>query len=191
MSGRGQANLGQLLDGVLANLDLKTKFREHLAVIAWPQVAGHVVAAHAQAMAVRDGVLIVAADTGAWAQELQMRQRELLKLLEAQVGPGVIRDIHFRTGRSRWQRRRVQAEQAVSEMGISRRRRREIEAAGEKIEDEDLRVRAERAFAALARMEVWRKKNGWRRCRRCGCWQRVGRHWCASCTYSGGRRKRR
>jgi len=191
VSGRGQANLGQLLDGVLTNLDLKTKFREHLAVIAWPQIAGQVVAAHSQATAVRDGVLIVAADTGAWAQELQMRQRELLKLLEAQVGPGVIREIHFRTGRSRRQKRRTQTEQPVSEMSISRRRRREIEAAGEKIEDENLRVRAERAFATLARIETWRKKNGWRRCRRCGCWQRAGRHWCASCTYSAGRRARR
>jgi predicted nucleic acid-binding Zn ribbon protein len=194
VTGRGQADIGSLLEGVLANLDLRTRFREHLAVMAWPQVAGETVAAHSQAEAVRDGVLIVAADSPAWAHELQMRQQELLRLLAARVGEGVIREVHFRSGlRRRGQKFSSPRGRAgrPAELKLSGRQERQISEAAAKIEDEDLRERAERALASLARMAEWRKRNGWRRCRRCGQWQRVGRRWCSSCSHSGGRRRRR
>jgi predicted nucleic acid-binding Zn ribbon protein len=193
MTGRGEAPLGRLLDGVLANLDLRTRFREHLAVMAWPQIAGRVVGAHSEAEAVRDGVLIVATDTAVWAQELQMRQRELLQLIAKQIGGGVIREIHFRSGR---RRKKGGAPASASrprpaEIKLGGRQQRQIEEAAAKIEDEALRERAERAFSALARMAEWRKQGGWRQCRRCGRWQRVGKHWCATCSHSGGRRSKR
>ncbi len=191
MAGRGEASLDRLIEGVLANLDLRTRFREHLAVVAWPDIAGRVVAAHSQAQAVRDGVLIVSADTPAWANELQMRRQELLKLVERRVGSGVIRDIHFRSGPRRRGRHARGRAQAPAEVSLSGRQQRGIAEAAAKIDDAELRCKAERAFASLARMAEWRKRGGWRRCRRCGQWQRVGRRWCASCTYSGRRRRRR
>jgi predicted nucleic acid-binding Zn ribbon protein len=193
---RGEAHLGQLLEGVLANLDLRGRFREHLAVMGWPQIVGRVVAAHSEAEGVRDGVLMVATDTAAWAQELQMRQRELLALVARQVGAGVIREIHFRSGRRR--KRRVEesksrrVEQArPGELRLGGRQQKQIAEAAAKIEDEGLRERAERALAALARMTEWRRQAGWRQCQRCGRWQRVGRRWCATCSRGGGRRRRR
>jgi predicted nucleic acid-binding Zn ribbon protein len=189
-TGRGQSSLGGLLEGVLANLDLRTRFREHLALLAWPQVAGRVVSSHAQAEAVRDGVLIVAADTAAWAQELQMRQKELVDLLAAQVGPGVIREVHFRSGRRRGRREPVERLRP-REVKLSSRQERQIKEAAQKIGEAELEQKAERAFAALARMAEWRKRTGWRRCRRCGQWQRVGKRWCSSCSRSGRGRRRR
>ncbi len=191
MSGRGEASLRELLEGVLANLELRTRFREHLALMAWPEIAGRVVAAHSQAEAVRDGVLIVSADTPAWAQELQMRQRELLELLAGRVGPRVIREIHFRSGLRREGRRARAPRLRPREIKLSGRQERRIGEAAGKIPDDELRARAERAFASLARMGEWRKRTGWRRCRRCGQWQRVGRRWCSSCSHSGRRRRRR
>jgi predicted nucleic acid-binding Zn ribbon protein len=191
VAGRGEASLGRLIEGVLANLDLRTRFREHLAVVAWPDIAGRVVAAHSQAEAVRDGVLIVSADTPAWANELQMRRQELLKLVEGRVGSGVIRDIHFRSGARRRGRRTRGRGQAPAEVSLSGRQQRRIAEAAAKIDDGELRGKAERAFTSLARMAEWRKRSGWRRCRRCGRWQRVGRRWCASCTHSGARRRRK
>ena len=190
--GRGEAHLGQLLDGVLANLDLRTRFREHMAVMAWPRIAGRVVAAHSEAEAVRDGVLIVATDTAVWAQELQMRQSELLALIAGQIGVGVIREIHFRSGRRRKRGGSPAAGRPKpAEIKLGGRQQRQIAEAAAKIEDEGLRERAERAFGALARMAEWRKQNGWRQCRRCGRWQRVGRHWCTTCSHSGARRRKR
>ncbi len=206
MARRGEAPLHQLLEGVLANLDLRGRFREHLAVLAWPEVAGRVVAAHAQAEAVRDGVLMVATDTPAWAQELEMRRKQLLDQISAQVGEGVIREIHFRSGRTRggsgrrwWPGHRRRREwpsdgggpAKPSQMKLSGRQQRRIKEAAAHIEDADLRERAERAFEALERMTAWRKQTGWRRCQRCGQWQRVGRRWCASCSRAGRRRRRK
>jgi len=188
---RGQASLGRLLDGVLANMDMGARFREHLALLAWPQIAGGVVSAHARAEAVRDGVLIVAADTSAWAQELQMRRQQLLSRVAAQVGEGVIRDIHFQTGSRRRGPRAKAPQPRPVEMKLSGRQQRLVAEAAGRIEDPELRARAERAFSALLRMSEWRKATGWRRCARCGQWQRVGRRWCASCAHAGQRRRRR
>jgi len=190
--GRGQAHLGALLEGVLANMDVRVRFRELQAVLAWPQIVGQVVAAHCEAEVARDGVLIVAADTPAWAHELQMRERELLELVSKQVGSGVIREIHFRSGRRR--RRGATAPKKrprPAETKLSGRQERQIQDAAAKIEDEALREQAGRAFAALARMAEWRKQAGWRKCQRCGRWQRVGKRWCSTCSRSGGGRRKR
>ncbi len=187
----GEATLGRLLEGVLAGLDLGARYRERLAVVAWPQIAGRVVAAHARAEGVRDGVLMIATDTPAWAQELQMRRSALLERLAAEVGPGVIREIHFRSGLRRKRRSRAApAQREPSEVKLSRRQERRIRAAAARIEDPELRAGAERAFLALARIGQWRKETGWRRCGRCGHWQRRGRRWCSSCTYLTANRRR-
>jgi len=190
--GRGRASLQALLEGVLANLDLRSRFREHLAVAGWPELVGPVIAAHSRAEAVRDGVLIVAADTPTWAQELQMRTRELLERLARQFGEGLIRDIHFRSGtRPARGRRRGVVALRPKDIPLSSGQAQEIRAAAARIEDPQLRARAERAFAALARMAEWRRRGGWQRCARCGQWQRVGRRWCASCAHRSIRTKRR
>ena len=187
---RGGASLGSLLEGVLANLDLRQRYRQHLAAAAWPEITGKVVAAHSRAEAVRDGVLIIAADTPAWAQELQMRRQELLVRVGKHVGEGVIRDIHVRTGGRGRARRKQARPPRPAEIKLSGRQERHIAEAAAQIGDPELQARAQRAFTSLTRIRQWRKQTGWRRCRRCGRWQRVGRRWCASCTHSRGRRKR-
>lgn len=187
---RGQASLGRLLEGVLAHLDLGSRLQERLALAAWAEVVGQVVAAHTRAEAVRDGVLLVAADTPAWAQELAIRRQELLAKLARHVGEGAIRDLHFRSGslqRARGERRR---EPRPADITLSGRQLRQAMEAAQAIEDPALRARAERAFLALTRIGQWRRETGWRRCQRCGRWQRAGRRWCASCTHGVPRRRR-
>jgi predicted nucleic acid-binding Zn ribbon protein len=188
---RDLSSVGRLLEGVLANMDLQSRFREHLAVMAWPQIVGAVIGAHTRAETVRDGVLIVATDTAAWAQELHMRRRDLVARVAQQVGPGLIREIHFRSGSVARQGRGDSRLPRPLDMKLSARHEKQIADAAAPIEDPALRARAERAFIAAARIAEWRKRTGWRRCARCGQWQRVGRRWCASCTYSAGRRRRR
>ncbi len=187
---REPSALAPLLEGVLVNLDLRSRFQEHLAVLAWPQIVGKVISSHVWAETVRDGVLIVATDTSAWAQELHMRRHDLLERVAEQVGKDLIRDIHFRTGGRG--RGRAKKEEPVrprpADMRLSSDQAEEIQEAAAKIEDPVLRARAARAFTALTRIEEWRRETGWRRCARCGNWQRAGRQWCASCTYSRGRR---
>jgi len=181
------AGLGQLLEGVLANLDMGERLREHLVVTAWPQIAGRVVGAHTRAEVVRDGVLLVGTDSPAWAQELHMRKGDLLAKLRAQVGEGVVRDIHFRAGTrsAKGGEKKDSSPPQVSNIRLSEEEIREAREAAEQIEDAELRAKAERAFLALAKMSRWREESGWRRCERCGQWQRTGRRWCGSCIHRG------
>jgi hypothetical protein len=188
---RGEAPLSRLLEGVLANLNLRSHFREHQVILAWPEIAGQVVSSHTRAEAVRDGVLIISADSSPWAQELHMRRQELLGRVAQRIGPGLIRDIHFRAGGARQVRRARPAQPRPAELRLSGRQQRQIAEAAAHIEDPQLRARAERAFLSLARISQWRKDTGWRRCARCGRWQRVGRRWCASCTHAAGRQRRK
>lgn len=72
-----------------------------LAVVqaAWPAAVGPVVAAHAQPVALRDGVLDVACDSAVWAQEVELLQAELIARLAPQGGPRAVVSLRARTGR--------------------------------------------------------------------------------------------
>jgi predicted nucleic acid-binding Zn ribbon protein len=169
----------------MSNLDLGPKLKEQLALRAWPQLAGRVVGAHSRAEAVRDGVLIVATDTPAWAQELTMRRADLLAKLEKALGPGVISEIHFRSGfRAKAGPPEAQEKRPI-DVSLPVRREQEISEATARIEDPELRRKAERAFTSLARITEWRRETGWKQCTRCGQWQRTGKRWCSSCTHIG------
>jgi len=181
----GTAPLSRVLEGVMGELDLGMRLKEQLALTAWPRVVGRVVGTHARAEAVRDRILIVVTDTPAWAQELHMRRLELLAKLEAAVGRGVIAEIHFRSGLRPRKAARKPGEKRPAEQTLSGRQEREIARASARIQDPELQRKAGRAFASLARISEWRRESGWRRCGRCGQWQRTGKRWCSSCTHTG------
>lgn len=63
---------------------------------SWPGLVGEGVAAHAQPLSVRRGVLSVAVDDPAWATQLRWLEAELLARLAEVAGPGVIREIRVR-----------------------------------------------------------------------------------------------
>ena len=56
----------------------------------WSAVVGDQIAAHATPTAVRDGVLLVSAESTAWATQLRMVQAQLLAKIAAAVGDGVV-----------------------------------------------------------------------------------------------------
>ncbi len=180
----GSASLQGLLETALSGLDLGAKVQEQRAVRAWPQVAGQVVGAHTRPEVLREGRLIVATDSPAWAQELHLRRPELLAKLEAVLGPGVVTELHFRSGFRARRASETPAEPLPAEVPLSARQEQEVTRASARIEDPELRRKAARAFASLARVSTWRKQQGWRRCPRCGQWQRTGKRWCASCLHA-------
>lgn len=57
----------------------------------WSELVGSEVAEHAQPVALRDGELTVQASSTAWATQLRTLQRQLLKRIEARLGPDVVR----------------------------------------------------------------------------------------------------
>jgi len=52
---------------------------------AWPEVAGATVAAQAEPVAEREGVVTVACRSATWAQELDLMQNELLERLRRRL----------------------------------------------------------------------------------------------------------
>lgn len=57
----------------------------------WATLVGEDVAEHARPVAFNDGELTVQADSTAWATQLRLLQRELLKRIAAGVGDGVVK----------------------------------------------------------------------------------------------------
>jgi predicted nucleic acid-binding Zn ribbon protein len=59
----------------------------------WPDAVGAALAARATPTAARDGVVSVTCENAAWAHELTLMEGELLGLLEARLGAGVVREL--------------------------------------------------------------------------------------------------
>lgn len=59
----------------------------------WPQLVGAEIADHCAPVALRDGELVVRAESTAWATQLRTLQRQLLQRLAAGVGKDVVRRI--------------------------------------------------------------------------------------------------
>jgi predicted nucleic acid-binding Zn ribbon protein len=55
---------------------------------AWPEVAGTALASVTTPVSERDGVVTVACESAAWAQELEMLQRDLAERLSQLLGSG-------------------------------------------------------------------------------------------------------
>lgn len=59
----------------------------------WPQLVGAEIADHCSPVSLRDGELVVAAESTAWATQLRTLQRLLLQRIAAGVGHDVVRRI--------------------------------------------------------------------------------------------------
>jgi predicted nucleic acid-binding Zn ribbon protein len=78
--------LAQALEAVrseVAPLTLLASVQE-----AWPEIAGRTVAAQAEPVAERDGVITIACRSATWAQELDLMQIELLERLRERLQSG-------------------------------------------------------------------------------------------------------
>jgi predicted nucleic acid-binding Zn ribbon protein len=65
---------------------------------AWSEVAGARMAAAAQPVAERDGVVTVECESGVWAQELELLGPDLLTRLAAALGAPLVRKLRFVVG---------------------------------------------------------------------------------------------
>ncbi len=59
----------------------------------WPQLVGPDIADHCTPMSLRDGELVLQAESTAWATQLRQLQRQMLKRLAGAVGPDVVKRI--------------------------------------------------------------------------------------------------
>jgi predicted nucleic acid-binding Zn ribbon protein len=62
----------------------------------WAEIVGPDLAAHTQPEALREGELIVAADSTAWATQLRLLAAQLVQRLNTELGAGTVRRVKVR-----------------------------------------------------------------------------------------------
>jgi predicted nucleic acid-binding Zn ribbon protein len=91
--------VGALLDRALSRLGgVRAATLEHVFA-RWDEVVGPQIAAHAQPVSLRDGVLVVAVDQPAWATQLRLLGGSLLARLSDVAGPDAVRAIEVHVKR--------------------------------------------------------------------------------------------
>ena len=69
--------------------------KQQQALILWPTAVGKQIADNTTAQDVKHGTLVVRAKSPAWAQELQLKKKEILSTLNSCLGKKTIKDIRF------------------------------------------------------------------------------------------------
>jgi len=80
--------VGASLDHVTRVLGVRSASVLETVFSQWSELAGPAVATHARPVSLRDGVLVVNVDDGAWGSELRYRARDMLSKIAAAAGPG-------------------------------------------------------------------------------------------------------
>ena len=98
-SRRAPRTLGDSLARVIARAAPQTLLADVQA--AWPEACGDAIAAASEPVSERQGTITIACSSGAWAQELEFMQDDLLTRLEAVVGEGRVDALRFTADLSR------------------------------------------------------------------------------------------
>lgn len=73
------ALLGEMLDGLAATRDWRSRLAQHEVFLAWPEVVGEELAAVCRPEVIRDSVLWVRVTDQVWGQQLQFEKTALLE----------------------------------------------------------------------------------------------------------------
>jgi hypothetical protein len=91
--------LGDMLGPVVDSLGIGPNLKTQRAISLWAEVAGSTVSKKSRAIRVSEGILFVSVESAAWAHQLTLFRTRFLKKFAEQLGPGIIRDIHFSPAR--------------------------------------------------------------------------------------------
>ena len=94
-AGRDPLRLGDTVDALAASLGWERSLAQSRIVAAWPEIVGESTAAHAQLVAVEDGVLSVRCDSTAWATQLRLMRRDLITRLAREFPDAGVADVRF------------------------------------------------------------------------------------------------
>lgn len=182
------SSLASVLDGVLDRMGLRHGLMEHRALAVWAECIGPSLAGRTAAIHVRQGVLLVAVDSPAWASELSRRKKELLGRLATRLGERVIMDIRFKNANPRAAGETQTGYQgegpragAVSDQALTAADLETIKEFSAMVEDGAMRESVGRLRAAALRLEHWKKANDWSPCAGCGVLAPPGAGLCPEC----------
>lgn len=88
--GRDPRGLDAVLDALTTTMGWTSPLAKSELLVAWPELIGAEVAAHADPVSVEDGLLTVRCDSTAWAQQLRsMRTVVLARIAERHPAAGI------------------------------------------------------------------------------------------------------
>ncbi|MCZ4555926.1 putative nucleic acid-binding Zn ribbon protein [Rhodococcus sp. OK611] len=93
--GRDPQPFGALTGLVAKNRGWSPRVAEGTVLGRWPQVVGEDISAHAEPVALREGVLSISAESTAWATQLRMMQSQILAKIAAAVGDGIVTSLRI------------------------------------------------------------------------------------------------
>lgn len=104
-SGRkeGPVRLDRILDGVLSDCGLSDRLAERSLLEVWPEIVGERLAGHVRAVDLREGTLLLAAEHGAWRQEVTLLLPRIRQQCNERFGEGTVNEIKWA---GPWTRRR-------------------------------------------------------------------------------------
>lgn len=90
---RDPALLGSLVKGLIQDRGWEETAASAGVVGRWDQIVGAEIAAHCRPTSLRDGELVLVAESTAWATQLRLLSGRIRGRLAAEVGPDVVRTI--------------------------------------------------------------------------------------------------
>jgi predicted nucleic acid-binding Zn ribbon protein len=99
-SNRDPVPLGASLDRVAKRLGAPTAKALSGLFHQWDDMVGPGIAAHAQPVSLKRGVLVVNVDTNAWATQLRYMTTELVAKCCEELGEGAVKQIEVRVARA-------------------------------------------------------------------------------------------
>jgi len=85
--------LGRLVSRIALERGWSPKLTDAAVLGRWAHLVGPEISAHCTPETLRDGELVLRAESTAWATQLRTLQRQILARLATGVGPGVVRRI--------------------------------------------------------------------------------------------------
>jgi hypothetical protein len=164
------------MGSALKGLNLDMRMREGKAMALWPDIVGEVTAQRTKPLYVNRGTMVVLVATSAWANQLNLLKPKLIQTIAQRCGPGVIKDIRWKTGdqdpdaeglgglsAALKAKKRPDAGPPLSEEDAQA-----IAAMVRGISDAELAKTIEKTLSAQARRRARLKAVGWVPCKRCG-----------------------
>ncbi len=93
--------VGESIDRAAAGLGAPRASALHTIFVRWPELVGPAIAAHAQPLSLKEGVLVIGVDQPGWATQLRFLDTSLKAQLEAALGEGVVARVELRVVRPR------------------------------------------------------------------------------------------
>lgn len=163
--------LNHLLDQTLHRFEMDGPAKEARAITAWPEIVGPQIAAAAEPVSVRDGVMHITTRSPVWTQELSFLKPRILAALRQRVGPNVVRDLRFRVGKISGPAAPVVAPRPtaaeLAQIVLTPADETEIETASQHA-DPEIAALLRRVMTSERRVQAWERERGFRRCTGCG-----------------------